>query len=442
MRARLMSIGLLGLAVALAVGSIGLYAALSVEGLRRVDRAAAVTTGEVAGLVRAGRLPQTLPASGVSVIQVLDDRARVVSASSNSDRLTSILRPDELDAALHAPVTVSGSRLGIASQLRIRASRVETGTGTMTIVVAEPVDDLVESSSVLRLVLMIGYPLILVVLALIAWRVIGAALRPVEALRSAAERISGSGRGDRLPVPPADDEVRALAVTLNSMLDRLDGARERERGFVADAAHELRNPLASMRMQIDVARRLDHDEELLADLDADVSRMSSLVEDLLVIARIDAGTPAVPAGEVADLRLVLASAADGLPVSVPIEIEPSVAEQVQAPATDLIRVFGNVFANAVRYASSVHVSVHRRGDLVVVWVDDDGPGIAASDRARAFERFTRLDDARDRDSGGAGLGLAIVRETVRSRGGEVRLDDSPAGGLRVEVVLPRHPDCS
>jgi signal transduction histidine kinase len=94
------------------------------------------------------------------------------------------------------------------------------------------------------------------VLGLIAWRVIGAAMRPVEALRSAAERISGSGRGDRLPVPPSDDEIHALAVTLNSMLDRLDRARERETSFVGDAAHELRSPLASMRMQIDVARRL------------------------------------------------------------------------------------------------------------------------------------------------------------------------------------------
>ena len=99
-------------------------------------------------------------------------------------------------------------------------------------------------------------------------------------------------------------------------------------------------------------------------------------------------------------------------------------------------MLANLVANAARYSPVVRISTLRRDDVVVVWVDDAGPGIAAADRERAFDRFTRFDEARDRESGGAGLGLALVRATVRHRGGDVRLADSPLGGLRVEVELP------
>jgi signal transduction histidine kinase len=433
LRARLMSLGLTGLAVALAIGSIGLYAALSVEGLRRVDRAAAAATAQVAQLIRADRLPQTLPVTGVESIQVLDDRGRVLSASLNADRLTSLLRPDEVARAEHGPLTVSGSRLGVDSRLRVRATRLSDAGTSRVVVVAEPVSDLVAGGDVLRPLLIIGYPVILVVLGLLAWRMIGGALRPVEGLRSAAEHISGSGREDRLPVPPGNDEIRALAVTLNSMLDRLDRARDRERGFVADAAHELRSPLASMRMQIDVARRLAQDGEFLDDLDVDVERMSSLVEDLLAMARLDAGP--VGAAEVCDVRERVARAAAEWSSTTRIDLEPGPEEKVHAAPSDLDRVFANLLGNATRYADTVRISLHRTDAWVIVYVDDDGPGIAPADRDRAFERFTRLDEARDRDSGGAGLGLAIVRASARSWGGEVRLDDSPLGGLRVEVRL-------
>ena len=435
LRARLMSIGLLGLAVALALGSIGLYAALSVESLRRVDQAADATSAEVVDLIRAGRLPQTIPVAGVEAVQVLDDQGRVVSASVNADRLTSILRPAEVAAARKGSITVSGSRLGIDSRLRVRASEVETDSGRRTVVVAEPVDDLLESSDVLRLVLLVGYPLLLLVLGLLAWRVIGAALRPVDALRSAADSISGSGRDDRLPVPPSQDEVQALAITLNSMLDRLDRAREREAEFVADAAHELRSPLASMRMQIDVARRLGEDGEVLDELDLDISRMSALVEDLLALARIEE-RPTGGSDAAADVRTELERVAAQPTGAAQVLVEPGPDAVVAARPDELARILTNLVDNASRYATTVRLSVIPQGSRVLVRVDDDGPGIPPADRERAFERFTRLDESRDRGSGGTGLGLALVRATARARGAEVRLDDSPLGGLRVEVDLP------
>jgi signal transduction histidine kinase len=440
LRVRLMSVGLLGLAIALALGSVGLYAALSVESLRRVDRAAAATTAEVVALLHANRLPQTMPVSGVEVIQVVDDRGRVVSASVNADRLTSILSHDELQQAQRAPVTVSGARLGIGSRLRVRAATVDTDQGQRTVVVAEPIDDLTESSDALRLVLLVGYPVVLVLLALIAWRVIGAALRPVESLRAAAEGISGSRRDDRLPVPESDDEIHALAMTLNSMLDRLDRAHERERGFVADAAHELRSPLASMRMQIDVARRLGQGDEGLDDLDLEVARMSALVEDLLAMAKLDAARGVMPGAGSARVRDEVRRAAANWASSVRIDIEPGPDVEVAMRSDDLARVLDNLLGNAARYASSVRLSVLHHDDRADVYVDDDGPGITPADRERAFDRFTRLDESRDRGSGGAGLGLAIVRGTVTSYGGDVRLGESPLGGLRVRVELPASVD--
>ena len=136
--------------------------------------------------------------------------------------------------------------------------------------------------------LLVTYPLLLAVLAVIAWWVIGRTLGPVEGLRAGAARISGTGRDERLPVPDTADEIHALAVTLNDMLDRLATSRERQRTFVADAAHELRSPLASMRTQLEVAQRLGEGGELADDLLADVQRLSRMVEDLLLLARAGA----------------------------------------------------------------------------------------------------------------------------------------------------------
>ncbi|GCD92113.1 HAMP domain-containing sensor histidine kinase [Nocardioides sp. LS1] len=438
LRSRLMVVGLLGLAIAQAVGSVALAAALHVATERRVEHAARATAAEVVSLARAGRLPRTLAVSGVETVQVLDERGRVVSASQNADPLTALLTPAEVARALTDSVTVPGSRVATGSELQVWSTRVTAQGRQLTVLVAEPIDQRISSDALLRRVLVISFPLLLVVLGLIAWRVIGAAMRPVEELRSSADRISGSARGERLPVPPSDDEVHALAVTLNSMLDRLDRARDREAGFVADAAHELRSPLASMRMQIDVARRLGDGGQLAEELHADVVRLGALVDDLLALARLDASDdePAVEPEPVAVGPVMEDVAREWTSPGVRIEVEPGARLSVSMGPGELERVLANLVANAARHAHTIRLSASILADLVVVAVEDDGPGVPSGDRERVFERFTRLDDARDRDAGGAGLGLAIVRGLVRSRGGDVRLSDAPAGGLRVEVLLP------
>jgi signal transduction histidine kinase len=435
LRARLMTIGLLGLAVALAVGSIALYIALSVASRHDLDRRAEATAAQVADLVTSGRLPDPIPVTGTESVQVVDDRGRVLSASANGDRLTPLLKADELARAETSPVTVSGSRLGMSSTLRVTAAPVSSATDAPVVVVAEPVGDLARSQHLLVVTLLVTYPLLLLVLGLIAWRVIGAALRPVESLRSAAERVSGSGDDERLPVPESRDEIHALAVTLNSMLARLAAAREREHSFVANVAHELRSPLASLRVQVDVAERHGATDEDLADLGAELVRLSTLVDDLLVLARLDAGEP-LPAPEPP------VAPGDVLPGYVTAEL-PAVSLRELADGTvpmsrlELERIVGNLVVNARRHARCrVDLSFRRTPGSVAVAVADDGAGIPEADRERVFDRFARLDDARDRDSGGSGLGLAIARELARRRGGELELRDSPYGGLLAELRFP------
>ena len=442
LRARLMVIGLLGLAVAQAVGSVALYTALSVAGRHDLDSRAQATAQQVADLVTSGRLPNPIPVTGSESVQVVDLHNRVLSASANGDRLTPLLTPSERARALSSPVTVPGSRLGMSSSLRVYASRASSAAGAPVVIVAEPVADLARSQHLLVVVLLVTYPLLLLVLGLIAYRVIGLALRPVESLRAAAERVSGADQDERLPEPESGDEIHALAVTLNSMLARLGAARDRERSFGADVAHELRSPLASLRTQVDVARRHGASRAELDDLGRDVERLSSLVEDLLVLARLDVDEHPSPPDPPATPAEVLATFADHSG-EVVVDVGAVDAGDLPLGRLELEQIVGNLVENARRHASSrVDLAFRRTPDGGVVSVSDDGSGIPVGDRERVFDRFARLDEARDRDSGGTGLGLAIARQLARRRGGDIVLGDSPQGGLLAEVRFPSSPGSS
>ncbi len=439
LRARLMVIGVLGVAVALAVGSLVLYGVLTLVSFRSLDSTGDATATQVADLVDRNRPPDPIPVTGNQIVQVLDSRNRVVSASANSDRLTAVVTPGEVAAAREGRhPQVPGSRVGLDSALRISAAEAGPADARRTVVVAQRIDDIQHSQQVLRLTLLATYPLLLLVLALIAWRVIGAALRPVEMLRSSAERISGTGQDERLPVSASQDEVHDLAVTLNSMLDRLSASRARQRAFVADAAHELRSPLSSMRTQLEVAERLGEGSQVTRDLRAEVARMAGLVEDLLVLARVDQESSTARHALSVDLRDVLVQVVrrhSGARVAV---TTGTLADAVVLGSTEALgRVFDNLTDNAVRHANTaVLVEMQMFNDTVEVLVSDDGTGIPEADRERVFDRFTRLDEARDRDRGGSGLGLAIVRELVHQAGGTVSLEDGPASGLTARVSLP------
>ena len=438
LRVRLLLIGLAGLAMALAVGSVALYTILTFVSYRMLDDSAEATGREVADLVDQQRLPDPIPVTGGQIVQVVDSRNRVVSASVNADRLTALLLPRERSTAVAGHVDVPGSRMGTTSALRT----VATPAGPdhrYAVLVAQPFDDIVHGQRILKITLLATYPCLLALLALLAWRAMGATLRPVEALRSTAERISGTDEDARLPVPPSRDEIHRLAVTLNSMLARLEHSRARQRSFVADAAHELRSPLASLQTQIDVHQRVEGPSWQMQELEAEVRRMTRLVDDLLVLARLDAPERAPASLEPVDVVAIAEQVTGRFENRGPVStsVRASSAVLALSRADDLRRVLGNLVDNAVRHArSTVEVRAFEAGGQAVVEVCDDGVGIAEADRERVFDRFTRLDEGRARDSGGSGLGLAIVREVVQRQGGVVELDDSPHGGLTARLRLP------
>jgi signal transduction histidine kinase len=458
-----MLIGVCGLAAGLTLGAVVLMSALWWGLQRSVDAEVQGTARTVAQMADEGTLPELVPVAGAQEVQVIDAQGRIRAASIEADRLVPMLNAQELVAARNgARLFISGDRIGEHGQVRVVAVMAGPSDARLTVLVAKPVADLTQSVHVLRTTLLLVFPILVIGLALLAWRVVGAALRPVEALRRGAEEITGSARAGQLPVPASHDEIHRLAVTLNDMLDRLEAARSRQRAFVADAAHELRSPLANMRTQLEVAQRLADQTDWPAvadDLLADNERLARLVDDLLLLARldeaaverepgersaVDAGpTPAVlpggsdagstaarpPGGrraEPVEIGELLSQVAQRYP-SPPVTVTPPGEPLWTTGEPDALRrVIANLVDNAVRHARTrVVLAADTDGAYHRITVTDDGPGIPAADRERVFGRFTRLDDGRARDAGGSGLGLAIVRQLVRQHGGSVQLVDAP-----------------
>lgn len=266
------------------------------------------------------------------------------------------------------------------------------------------------------------------------WLAARSSLRPVERMRRAAESLPA---GSRLPLPPADDELRALAAALNALLARRDEASARLRKFTGDAAHELRSPVASIRVQAEVAvANPDPDlcHEVLVDIVHESERLSTLVDGLLTLARSDVGE--VPAAEPVDVTSAARDAVSRLGSTGPavtVHAAGGPCWVLAAPA-EIDLVLDNLLRNAVRHArAQVTVSVLTSTSSVRLVVDDDGYGVAEEHRAKVFDRFYRVDDDRARTSGGSGLGLALVAEVVRRRGGTVQVGESPDGGARFQV---------
>ncbi|QLE70494.1 HAMP domain-containing histidine kinase [Streptomyces rectiverticillatus] len=321
---------------------------------------------------------------------------------------------------------------------------------TYTVYAATPLEDEQETVTSVTRAMLLGLPLLLLVIAAVTWLVTRRALRPVEDIRARMAEITTSrDLGRRVPEPASRDEVARLAATTNQTLAALETSVERQRRFVADASHELRNPIASLRAQLEVAHA--HPELLEAEgLLEEVTRLQTLAADLLLLARLDAGegaegTEGTEGTESADraavdlarlvrAELVQRAATDRITPSVQITGE---SHGVSGNASQLTRVLGNLLDNAQRHAAScVSVTLNREDDLVVLTVGDDGAGVPPAERERIFERFVRLDDARSRDEGGAGLGLAIVRDVVQRHGGRISVRRAPEGGALFEVRLP------
>ena len=443
LRARLTLITSAGLAVALAAAALLLVNALRLSLIRGLDDSARQGAAEVAALIDQNRLPDPVPVgSGTITIQVLDAQGRITDVSAGADRLVPLLPAAQARTAARTGQgrMLSGPPLGMPSPLRVVAVGADDG---QVVVAAVSFAQASDSIATVAKAVFIGTPLLFALVALAIWLVTGYTLRPIAGLRRGAAEVTQTGIPRHLPVPPARDEVRSLAVTLNDMLSRLADAQQRQRDLVSDTAHELRSPIASIRAQLEVA--LDHPDsqdwqQTAGDVLADTLRLSRLAEDLLALARLDErDTRRRPPRQVDLTGLVQEEVGRYADARVPVRLAGAGPAAVTGDPDGLHRMLSNLIDNATRYArSQVAVSVGTAGKNARLSVTDDGPGIPAADRERAFGRFTRLEAARSReddDEGGAGLGLAIVRATAQAHGGSAWLEDA-GPGLRAVVLLP------
>ncbi|HET8643341.1 MAG TPA: HAMP domain-containing sensor histidine kinase, partial [Pseudonocardiaceae bacterium] len=440
-RLRITSAVVLVVAAALLFGAVALVAGLNAALNREARASATLRAAEAARVLEAGGDPVPAVASDEDlVLQVLGADGGVVAASPNLAGRPALSRL--------APGESSRTRVPFDDDPYLL---VAVPAGDRTVLFGQSLDSARESTRTLTMLLAIGLPVLLAVVAVTAWRGVGRALAPVEAMRTEVDAISATDLHRRISRPAVRDEIGRLASTMNRMLDRLEQAQVRQRRFVADAAHELRSPIAAIRQHAEVAlARPTHGgpptggkvvaggEGLAGTVHAECLRMQALVDDLLLLAQADEHTLRLRRDAVDLDDLVLAEAARLREAGTcRVDTTGISAARVQGDATALGRVLRNVVDNAARHArSTVELAVGERDGEAVLHVDDDGPGVPGPDRDRVFERFVRLDDARARTDGGSGLGLAIVAEIVGWHGGRVAIGGSPLGGARVTVRLP------
>lgn len=315
------------------------------------------------------------------------------------------------------------------------------------VVVGVAFDDQRETLATLGLELGFALPFAVILAGAVGWMVARAALRPVELMRSEAEAVSDSEPGRRLPVPPTRDELALLGASLNRMLDRLEAAVEQERRLVDDASHELRTPLANLKAELDLALRRARTqpelEQALRSAAVETDRLTRLAEDLLVLARADGGRLPLRPQETDVHRLVrqtverFGGRATARGVSLEAAVEPGLRARLDGERVG--QAIGNLIDNALWQTppgGSITVRVERRSGVLHISVSDTGPGFPQAFIPHAFQPFSRADAGRSRASGGAGLGLAIVRAVAEAHGGNVRAGNRVEGGAIVEVRIP------
>jgi signal transduction histidine kinase len=375
-----------------------------------------------------------------ALVQVIGADGTVAAESPAIDR-----SPPLVDArpAPGQTITLRTARLPVGEEnpFAVVVRGVRGPDGDAVVISAQSLETADRANVVLIRLLALGYPVLLVLVAATSYWLTGRALAPVEAMRRKVAGITATDLTARVPVPPSHDQVAQLAVTMNTTLDRLAAATEAQRRFVADASHELRSPLATIRAAHEVAAV--HPEAadwttVHADVLAEVTRLERLVDDLLFLARSDESGPRPERGEV-DLDDLIDDEAHRLRRTTRLRVTPRV-QPVKVPGDrhQLGRVLRNLTDNAARHAAScVELRVGEEAGSAVVDILDDGTGIPASERERVFGRFVRLDASRGRAAGGAGLGLAIAREIARAHGGDLVVVDSTEGAhLRLRLPLP------
>jgi hypothetical protein len=448
LRSRLALLFAAATALLIAVAGLGFVLQLRVSLDAAVDTALDTRAGALAD-----RLADTGPANlrldrDEEPAQLLSATGQVL-ASSPDLASSPVLTPAQLRALVagSGPIRLTNDVAGE----RTRLLATLTPDTRLPLVVGIGTDISDAAAAHVENGLLLGGPVAVLVAGLGAWLLAGATLRPVERMRRQTATISAHDTDAHLAVPATQDEIAALAVTMNDLLDRLRAALARERGFVADAGHELRTPLAMLRAELELAGRPGRSRselvEAVAAAGQETERLIRLSESLLLLARAESGHPFLRATETpvhelltAAARAANAGAADravGVEVDCPVELTGT------ADPDRLRQALDNLLDNAVRHSPPgrvVRVAACRLESppVLEITVRDHGPGFPPEFIPHAFERFRRADTARGRAEGGAGLGLAIVRAIVRAHGGAAAAGNHPGGGAVVRVHLPRH----
>jgi signal transduction histidine kinase len=378
--------------------------------------------------------------------QVLSPAGRILDTSPGVARAP-MLSAGELRSATHDPISVTTRVSGVDDPVRLLAVPTRAAGESLFVVVGSTLGDRNEALARLTLLLAVFGSTALVVLSLGGWLLAGAALQPVERMRQEASAISESELDRRLRLPPADDELSRLGSTLNAMLARLEEAFRREGRFLDQASHELRTPLAVLKMELDLAAAQATDAEemraALVSASVEADRLVRLAEDLLVLARIRGGRLPVRrvAVDLPDLIGNVCTAYEARARSAGSTMAWSCdADVVSVDPSRVRQAIEDLLDNALRHGSPpIDISAHAADGLLSIAVRDRGPGFPPEVLAGPFEPFGHASQE-DRDegmgrSGGAGMGLAIVRAVAEAHGGSVVLRNPASGGAMVTLVL-------
>ncbi|MGW0957632.1 HAMP domain-containing sensor histidine kinase [Streptomyces gelaticus] len=441
LRLKLTAAAALVMAAGLAGAAVLLVVWLHTSLIHDLDQTALQRAQVVAADEDNNRISVEVPATShaEAAVQVVDRKGHVLAGSANLRGLPRVFTFPADRSGTPRAHTVQG--IPEHEDATWRAVGVPAGTADnpVTVYVALPTESIDHGSSELTAGLATGVPAVVALLTGIVWLLTGRALRPVDAMRAQTAEITGTDLSRRLDVPPANDALGRLATTFNDLLGRLDTAARRQRRFVADAAHELRSPLSTLHTRLEIAHH--HPEStrwktLAPDLLRETERLNHLVDDLVQLARLDA-RPRLRTRPVDLDEIVFAEVREARSrTRLVIDQHAVGAARLTGDEDALARVVRNLLDNALRHAATrIDISLRTLHDTACLVVADDGPGIPEADRERVFGRFTRLDDARTRDTGGSGLGLAIVRDIVTAHHGSTHIEDNRPG-TRMVVLLP------
>jgi signal transduction histidine kinase len=434
------------LAMAVVLGAMGVFVYFRVSAtlVSSADQALRAQAPETKARIEHGqRLSDRDVSEGATLVQVIGPNGTILR--STPSRLRRLLDPQSVARARAGHDVFRDVSLPLEDEhWRLLARSVRLSQGLGVYVIGRSLDARDEALDRLLRQFLLAGPVALLLAALGGYLLAGAALRPVEAMRLRAQAMTGSIQRRRLPVPESGDEISRLAETLNDLLGRVEAAFAHEVRFVADASHELRTPLALLKAELEIALRHPRSrtelESALRSAAEETDRLARLAEDLLLIARGDHAELPIRAEELltAEIfeevaeRFALRASAEGRA----IEIESAGPFAVDADRMRLEQALGNLVDNAVAHgAGPVTLAARASGNLVELHVLDEGSGFPGDFVERAFDRFSRADEARGR--GGTGLGLAIVELIARAHGGAAGAANRAGGGADVWIAVPR-----